>query len=196
MKVLLLGAGRAPGAVAVSDGGRWVLLNAPPDLERQMQRHPRLAADALAGVVLMDAHFDRAAGLMALRDGPPIELHATPAVFEELTTGLPLLQVLDRCCGVHWHLMAVAGEQATAQFRIEGVPALCFTAIATAQEVPGERVALQVEDLRDGRRLLYWPGPPPLPPDLDADLVLCAGELPGAGAADAPAANHGMEIEL
>jgi pyrroloquinoline quinone biosynthesis protein B len=174
MKLLLLGAeGSAARAAALSDGSRWVLLNAPTDLERQLQRHPQLHAQPLAGVVLMDAQMDHVAGLLGLREGPPVELYATPAVFETLTTELPLLQVVDRCCGVRWHLLPVAGDSAAAPFRIEALPGLRFTAFAAGDEhAPGSTLALEVEDLRDGRRLLYWPGPWPLPANHGADCLL------------------------
>ncbi|NML14742.1 MBL fold metallo-hydrolase [Azohydromonas caseinilytica] len=221
MKLLLLGAeGSAARAAALSDGSRWVLLNAPTDLERQLQRHPQLQREPLAGVVLMDAQMDHVAGLLGLRDGPPVELYATPAVFEALTTELPLLQVVDRCCGVHWHLLPVAGDSAVATFRIEALPNLRFTAFAAGDEYsPGASLALEVEDLRDGRRLLYWPGPWPLPSNPGADCLLLgdpATALPPEGTArrvllhpaapppPAPAleavgveqAFDGMEIEL
>lgn len=174
MKLLLLGAeGASARAVALSDGGRWLLLNAPADLERQLRRHPQLTREPLAGVVLLDAQMDHAAGLLGLRDGPPVELWATPAVFEELTMGLPLLQVVDRCCGVRWHLLPVAGETAAAQFRIDALPSLRFTALAAGDALaPGQTVALHIEDLRDGRRLLFWPGPWPLPEDHGADCLV------------------------
>jgi pyrroloquinoline quinone biosynthesis protein B len=187
MKLLLLGAeGSAARAAALSDGSRWVLLNAPTDLERQLQRHPQLQAQPLAGVVLMDARMDHVAGLLGLREGPPVELYATPAVFETLTTELPLLQVVDRCCGVRWHLLPVAGDSAAAPFRIEALPSLRFTAFAAGDELsPGSTLALEVQDLRDGRRLLYWPGPWPLPANHGADCLLLGdgdAALPDDGA--------------
>jgi len=193
MKLLLLGAeGSAARAAALSDGSRWVLLNAPTDLERQLQRHPQLQAQPLAGVVLMDAQMDHVAGLLGLRDGPPVELYATPAVFESLTTELPLLQVVDRCCGVHWHLLPVAGDSAAAPFRIDGLPGLRFTAFAAGDEhSPGGSLALEVEDLRDGRRLLYWPGPRPLPANHGADCLL----LGDSGAAQ-PGENSARRVLL
>jgi pyrroloquinoline quinone biosynthesis protein B len=193
MKLLLLGAeGSAARAAALSDGSRWVLLNAPTDLERHFQRHPQLQAQPLAGVVLMDARMDHVAGLLELRGGPPVELYATPAVFETLTTELPLLQVVDRCCGVRWHLLPVAGDSAAAPFRIDAMPSLRFTAFAAGDEhAPGATLALEVEDLRDGRRLLYWPGPWPLPLNHGADCLLL-----GDGGTDMPDASTALRVLL
>jgi pyrroloquinoline quinone biosynthesis protein B len=161
---------RTQRSVAVSaDGDRWVLLNASSDISQQWHDNPRLQAGPLAGVVLMDAQLDHVAGLLGLRDGPPLDLFATPAVFEDLTNDLPLLNVLDSYCGIRWHMMPVAGDCTATEFRVAAVPQLRFTAMAIPGGAPhyrarrrapivGDRVALQVMDLRDGRRLFYAPG--------------------------------------
>jgi pyrroloquinoline quinone biosynthesis protein B len=170
---------RAQTCIAVSaDGQSWVLLNASPDLCQQIRSHPQLHAagedgDGTPGtrikaVVLLDAQVDHVAGLLGLRDGPCLDLYATPCVFEDLTTGLPLLNVLQHYCGTRWHMLPVAGDRICAEFQIEGFEALHFTAVAIAGQAPpyslhrreqvvGDHVALLVEDLRDGARLFYSP---------------------------------------
>lgn len=162
---------RAAGAVALSgDGQRWVLMNVSPLVADQLAtdarllRHPGLPDAAVRAVVLTDAQVDHVTGLLSLRDGAPIHLYATPAVFEELTHALPVLPLLEHYCGVHWHVIPVAGECRTAVFRIEGQPTLEFTAIATDGPLPphaarpdspgiGETIALAVRDTVTGQRL-------------------------------------------
>ncbi|HSV47530.1 MAG TPA: pyrroloquinoline quinone biosynthesis protein PqqB, partial [Ramlibacter sp.] len=120
-------------------------------------------------VVLMDAQIDHVTGLLGLREGPCIDLYATPCVFEDLTTGLPLLNVLQHYCGTRWHLLPVAGDRKSAEFEIAGFASLRFTALAIPGKAPpysphrreqviGDNIALLIEDLRSGARLFYSPG--------------------------------------
>lgn len=92
---------RTQSSIAVSaDGEAWVLLNASPDIGTQIRNHPQLHPrrptngalrdTPIKAVALMDAQIDHVTGLLGLREGPPIDLYATPCVFEDLTTGLPL----------------------------------------------------------------------------------------------------------
>lgn len=174
---------RADGAVALSgDGRHWVLLNVSPLVADQLAtdarllRHHGLPDAAVRAVVLTDAQVDHVTGLLSLRDGAPIHLYATPAVFEDLTHALPVLPLLEHYCGVHWHVIPVAGECRTAVFRVEGQPTLEFTAIATDGPLPphamrpdspaiGETIALAVRDTVTGQRLF------------------CASQIQRAGAA-------------
>lgn len=77
---------RTQASLAVSsDGRRWTLLNASPDLRAQIQAtpqlHPREAARAspIAAVVLTGAEIDQTAGLLSLRERSPFTLCATAA---------------------------------------------------------------------------------------------------------------------
>jgi pyrroloquinoline quinone biosynthesis protein B len=108
-------------------------------------------------VVLTGMQRDQIDGLLDLRNGAPIDLYATPAVFEHLTLALPLLPVLQQFCGVQWHLIPVAGEQRSAEFTIERLPSLVFTAL-TAGGTTGERIALAVRDEGTGARLFVVHG--------------------------------------
>jgi pyrroloquinoline quinone biosynthesis protein B len=121
-------------------------------------------------VVLMDAHIDHVAGLLSLREGPRLNVFATPAVFEDLTTGLPLFHVLENYCGIRWQVLPVAGDQLEANFQVPGMNDLRFTALAMPGDAPpyslhrreataGDHIAVLVEDLRNGHRLFYSPGP-------------------------------------
>ena len=189
---------RTQSSIAVSpDGKRWVLLNASPDIGQQLRMqpilHPKqgLRDTPIKAVILMDAQIDHATGLLSLREGPPIELYVTPCVFEDLTTGLPILTVLEHYCGVHWHLLPVAGEQKVAEFAVEGFESLRFRAIAIPGKAPpysphrhdpkvGDNIALEITDLRNGKRLFYAPGlgevgPQELEWMSDCDLLMIDG---------------------
>ena len=120
-------------------------------------------SDDGATVVLTSMQREQVSGLLDLRDGAPIELYATPAVFEHLTLTLPLLPVLQQFCGVQWHLIPVAGEQRAADFTIERLPTLVFTALtavdaARGDAATGERIALAVRDERSQARLFVVHG--------------------------------------
>ncbi len=116
-----------------------------------------------AAVVLTGMQREQVSGLLDLRDGAPIDLYATPAVFEHLTLTLPLLPVLQQFCGVQWHLIPVAGEQRAADFMVERLPTLVFTALtsvdaARGDAATGERIALAVRDERSRSRLFVVHG--------------------------------------
>jgi len=169
-------AARTQSSIAVSaDGERWVLLNASPDLGQQLRSQPALHPRGeprhtpIEAVVLMDAQIDHVTGLLSLREGPPVELYCTPCVFEDLTSGLPILPTLQHYCGVHWHLLPVAGDDTIADFRIDALPGLRLRAMAIAGKAPpysphrndpavGDNIALIVDDVASGERLFYAPG--------------------------------------
>ena len=162
--------------MAVGNGlGQWVLVNMSPavahqlDSDLQLDRHPGLADAEVRAVVLTDPQVDHVGGLLSLRGGAPIDLYATPAVFEQLTSSLPVLPVLQHYCGVHWHVVPVAGDRRVATFRVDGLPSLAFTAVATQAAPPphladsqppkvGDSIALAVQDLGTGQRVFCAPG--------------------------------------
>lgn len=165
------------GALALSDhGDHSVLLNIAPNVASQLQSdaslggHAGLQRGEVRTVLLTDAQVDHVSGLLCLRDGPPIDLYATPAVFEVLSQTLPVLQILQQFCGVHWHVIPVAGETLSANFHVAALPELEFTALATDSPVPpglgaldvpaatGLSIALAVRDPHSGQRLFCAPG--------------------------------------
>lgn len=176
MKIVVLrGAGGEHGITALGTAdGRWLLINVSAAVAQQLAdggapHLPGLHDAQVRAVVLTGAQIEQAGGLLGLRGGAPIDLYATPAVFEELTSALPVLPVLQHYCGVHWRVVPVAGDQAVAPFRVDGMPTLAFTAIATRVPQPphaahrrstlvGDSIALAVQDLATGRRVFCAPG--------------------------------------
>lgn len=167
---------RSRGVIALGNGsGQWVLINMSPAVAHQLhsdaalQHHPGLQDAEVRAVVLTDAQVDHVGGLLSLRDGPAIDLYVTPTVFEQLTTALPVLPVLQHYCGVQWWVVPVAGDRRVASFRVDGLPTLEFTAVATQARQPphlahteapqvGDSIALAVVDLATGQRLFCAPG--------------------------------------
>lgn len=170
---------RTQSSIAISQDGApgegWLLVNASPDLPQQIRATPALqpghagqAGDQpIRAVVLLDSRLHHVAGLLSLRESRELEVYATPLVFEDLTQELPLLHVLQSYCRVRWRMLPIAGDQRSASFEIPGFPALSFAAVAVPAraprharqrgEAPGECIALQVQDLRSGRRLFLSP---------------------------------------
>lgn len=167
---------RMQSAIAISQDGQegegWLLINASPDLPQQIRATPALqpgrdGASPIRAVVLLDSRLHHVAGLLSLRESRELEVYATPLVFEDLTAELPLLHVLEHYCRVRWRMLPIAGDARSARFEIPGFPALGFSAMAVPARAPrharlrgeaaGECIALQVEDLRTGRRLFLAP---------------------------------------
>ena len=104
---------RTQSSVAVSaDRREWFLLNASPDIQAQIgacsDLWPFRAADGerqvrLRAVLLTDAELDHTLGLLLLREGRGLDVHATAAAHEVLDTGTGLLRVLAAYCPVRWH---------------------------------------------------------------------------------------------
>ncbi len=167
------------GVTAIAgDDGRWALINVSAAVAHQLEAEPQAGSDPALRrlhetsariVLLTDAQIEHVGGLLSLRRGAPIDLYATPAVFEELTTTLPVLPVLQHYCGVHWRVIPVAGDQRAASFRVEGMSSLEFTAVATRLPPPphaarerdpvvGDSIAIAVRDRLTGQRVFCAPG--------------------------------------
>ncbi|MDE1949101.1 MAG: pyrroloquinoline quinone biosynthesis protein B [Burkholderiales bacterium] len=177
MKIVVLhGAGGEQGITALgTNEGGWVLVNITASAARQLAGAGPAPVQAglrqaqARAIVLTDARIEHLGGLIALRDGAPIDLYATPALFEELTSQMPVLPMLQHYCGVHWRVVPVAGDHNVASFSVEGMPNLEFTAIATRVAPPahaahrrspvvGDSIALAVRDRETGQRVFCAPG--------------------------------------
>jgi pyrroloquinoline quinone biosynthesis protein B len=104
---------RTQSSIAVRSGDeRWFLVNASPDLRQQLADLPASERTGLrwtpvAGVLLTDAEIDHTAGLLLLRESSePLEIYSSAPVHEALSTHYPVLEMLERYCGVRWHEMS------------------------------------------------------------------------------------------
>lgn len=164
---------RTQSSIAVSaDGQQWVLFNASPDIRQQLEAFSEIQPSrqvrdtGIAGVVLVDAHIDHTTGLLILREGAPLPIYCTEPVFEDLTTGHPILSVLDHFCGVRHHPIPLTPGS---DFRVEGAPGLTLRALPLGSKPPpysphrndprpGDNIGIRVEDEEAGRSLFYAPG--------------------------------------
>ncbi|BBI61817.1 hypothetical protein HSBAA_31230 [Vreelandella sulfidaeris] len=75
---------RTQSSIAISsDGKRWLLCNASPDIRSQLNATPELWPNTLRGsgiaeVLLVDAQVDHVTGLLSLREGCPLDIWCTP----------------------------------------------------------------------------------------------------------------------
>jgi pyrroloquinoline quinone biosynthesis protein B len=94
---------RLQASLALSaDGRHWFLVGASPDIRAQIESFAPLRpegavrASALEGILLAGADLDHVLGLLVLREGGRLVIHATPAVRDALTNGLTIAPVLER----------------------------------------------------------------------------------------------------
>ena len=140
---------RTQSSIAVSsDGRKWLLLNASPDIRQQIAATPELQprpgddlrASPIAGVVLTSGDVDHVAGLLCLREGQPFSVYATPRVLTALANN-PIFNVLDPA------LVERITVQLDQPFTPDGLENLSIEPFA----VPG-KVALWLEDREGGPR--------------------------------------------
>lgn len=156
--------------------GDWYLVNASPDVREQLElvRDPgetALRSNPVAGVILTDAEIDHTAGLIILRESAePLDIYGTSAVREALSTGFPVLRVLEGYSGVRWHDLEPGErtrlpEEGSAGLEIEpfAVPADPPLYMGAAGDDPpkfeenGLGVGLTFTDLETGRVAVYAP---------------------------------------
>ena len=164
---------RTQSSIAVSENNTdWILINASPDILSQLRASPALQParairdSGIAAVILMDAQVDHVTGLLMLRErSSPLPLHATSEVFADLSTGLPLLNVLSHYCGVDRQTIQPDGGA----FTIAPLANTQFTPISLSSKAPpysphrndphaGDNIGLTITDQRTGAKLFYAPG--------------------------------------
>jgi pyrroloquinoline quinone biosynthesis protein B len=164
---------RTQSSIAVStDKKHWLLINASPDIRTQlnsnslMQPAGELRDTGITAVMLVDSQIDHTTGLLILRESKqPLELYCGDSVYEDLTTGFPVLNMLQHYCGVNRHILKIDGSSTT----VNGVDDLRVTAVPLSSKAPpysphrdaptpGDNVGLWIEDQITGGKLFYAPG--------------------------------------
>jgi pyrroloquinoline quinone biosynthesis protein B len=157
---------RTQSSVAVSaDYRHWFLLNASPDIRRQIEAFPALHSGAgratpLQAVLLTDAELDHTLGLLLLREGRALELHATPAVHETLCRGTAVLATLERYCHVDWRPVVPGVTVPLADglsYRAFDVPTTKRARFPGGPD-QGRVVGYRLTDEHSGRAAVYLPG--------------------------------------
>ncbi|MGY4652468.1 pyrroloquinoline quinone biosynthesis protein PqqB [Mycobacterium sp. URHB0021] len=197
---------RSQSSIAVSaDRQTWFLFNASPDIQSQIESFPDLHPDEgrvvrLQAVLLTDAELDHTLGLLLMREGRGLEVHATESVHETLTTGSGVLKTLEAYCPVKWQPVLPGAEVPLGNgsnglsycaFDVPTDKRMRFPSPSTHGRVVGYRIT----DAGTGRSLVYLPCVQQLTPDILEQLAGCSGllidgtcwrddELPRLGLAD------------
>jgi pyrroloquinoline quinone biosynthesis protein B len=127
--------------------------------------------------VLIDAQIDHTTGLLMLREGTvKREIYCTDMVYQDLTTGNPLLNILGHYCGINHHQVPTDGKTS---FEVQGATNLKFTAVALKSAAPpysphrndphpGDTIGVLIEDTSSGKKCFYAPGLGEIEPHLPA----------------------------
>jgi pyrroloquinoline quinone biosynthesis protein B len=160
---------RTQSSIAVSaDQRRWYLVNASPDVHAQIESFPALhpssgpdggRAVPLEAVLLTDAELDSTLGLLLLREGRGLVLHATEATRDTLRDGTALLRTLEAYCPVEWRPVVPGVDVPLADglsYRAFDVPTTKRARFGTGTE-EGRVVGYRLTDERSGRALVHLP---------------------------------------
>ncbi len=188
---------RTQSSIAVSANGTdWILFNTSPDIKKQMDDFPALQParevrdTAISAIVITDAQIDHVTGMLTLREhNKPWEVYTTRAVYEDLTTGFPVFNILGHFRGINHH--EIATDESS--FTIPSAEGLIFTAVPLKSEappysphrhntVPGDNIGMRIEDTRSGKNVFYAPGLGEAEPHVmeymrNADVVLVDGTV-------------------
>jgi len=193
---------RTQSSIAVSpDYRQWFLLNASPDIHAQVESfsalRPGSAPDGsgstpddsesrtvpIRAVLLSDAELDHTLGLLLLREGRGLEVHATAAARDTLCDGTSLLRTLEAYCPVRW-VRVVPGRDTPLgdglSYRAFDVPTTKrprFESGSASKEGgngEGRVIGYRLTDVRTGGALVYLPVVQELTASVRRELAGCA----------------------
>ncbi|MGH7536980.1 MAG: pyrroloquinoline quinone biosynthesis protein PqqB, partial [Gemmatimonadales bacterium] len=185
---------RTQSSAAVSaDGERWFLLNASPDVHRQLARLPATGTPAavrhvpVEGVVLTDAELDHTLGVVLLREARWLQLWMTPAVRQVIEDDSRVLPVTRAFAQVQTHALPL-DVAAPLRYRdgsesgltVQGFPVPAGPPRFARAELPAHTVGLLVRNSHTSGVCAFVPGCGGLDDGLlarlaEADLVLFDG---------------------
>jgi pyrroloquinoline quinone biosynthesis protein B len=152
---------RTQDSIALTASEHWLLVNASPDVLRQVEafsalhpQSPRLSP--IAGVVLTNGDLDHVAGLLSLRESTPLVVLATDRVRAGLVQHNAVLRTLNRFDGhVTWVRLELGREVALERvgLGVTAVPApgkLPIHLMGVLDPSPEDNVALRVRPLGGG----------------------------------------------
>jgi pyrroloquinoline quinone biosynthesis protein B len=182
---------RTQSSVAFSaDDRHWFLLNASPDISWQIEAFPPLHApagkprgSAIEGILLTNADLDHTLGLLSLREGDRLFIHATAAVRRSLTEGISIAPLLGKFCGLEWIeppaevavLRYGNGGQSGMSYRVLPLPGKAprFVNDSGASEQSRHVIGYRILDERTGGRLIFLPDVSRITPQLATLLSQC-----------------------
>jgi pyrroloquinoline quinone biosynthesis protein B len=186
---------RTQSSIAVSsDGERWVLFNASPDIRTQLEQfpavHPRhgIRDSGIKAIILIDSQIDHTTGLLMLRESTqPLEVYCSEMVKQDLSSGFPLFTMLAHYCGVNHHPLPLD----CSGFTIPGIEDLRFYSHSLKSKAPpysphrhdphdGDNIGVLIEQIATGRTVYYAPGLGEIEPHVQqafarADCILVDG---------------------
>lgn len=157
---------RTQDSLAVSaDGEHWHLLNASPDILRQIEDNPFLQPRGLRhspirSIVLSNGDLDHVLGLFSLRESWPLVLYATSAVRRGLEERNAIFRTLKRFPDqVVWRELPLGSETALDHgLAIEARPApgkLPVHLVGVCEASPEDNVSIWLRDTVTGKRVAY-----------------------------------------
>jgi pyrroloquinoline quinone biosynthesis protein B len=158
---------RTQSSIAVrGSSGPWFLVNASPDLGRQLEllaspTRTGLRSTPIGGVLLTDAEIDHTAGLLLLRESNvPLPVYSSAEVRAALMDGYPVLRMLERYSGVRWSPIE-PGERvrlASSSLEVEAFPTGGDPPLYLGENGDGpEAMGLTFRDAETDRVLTYAP---------------------------------------
>ncbi len=169
---------RTQSSVAVSsDGARWLVLNASPDIRQQIAACKHLQPDAngaarnspIGAIALTGCEVDNIAGLLSVRERQPFVLYATQQVFDVIAAN-PIFNVLGetlvgRVKLEMEHCIAITDTDrdlglAVTPFPVPGKLALFLEdadSDSSMQNCEGCTIGLKVSERETGRYFCYVP---------------------------------------
>jgi len=143
-------------------GDRWLLVNASPEVLRQIERftplHPRAARDTgIGAIALTNGDLDHVLGLLSLRESQPLVVLATERVRAGLVERNAMLRTLARTPDqVTWRTLELGREVLLEAVGL-GVTAVAAPGklpvhlVGAVEPSPEDNVALRVRDLASDR---------------------------------------------
>ncbi|MGH7271461.1 MAG: pyrroloquinoline quinone biosynthesis protein PqqB [Polyangiaceae bacterium] len=157
---------RTQDSIAItSTGDRWLVINASPDVLRQIEHFEPLWPRAqrhtpIGAITLTNGDLDHVVGLLSLRESQPLRILATDRVRAGLTGHNAMLRTLERTVDqVTWTHLELGREVALDDIGV-GVTAhpapgkLPVHLAALLDPSPEDNVALRVRDLATGRSVV------------------------------------------
>jgi pyrroloquinoline quinone biosynthesis protein B len=164
---------RTQECVAVSsDGQRWWLLNASPEVRAQIESFPALSPRGLrdtplAGVLLTSGDLDHCLGLLSLRESQRLQVYATARVHEGFVEHNEMSRTLQRFDGqVTWQRLPLAeavaldGPQREWGLEVCALPVPGKPPLHARRREPHaeDNIGLRVSCRKTGAVLAYVPG--------------------------------------
>lgn len=166
---------RSQSSIAISSDRRnWYLVNASPDIQSQIESFSDLHPTGdrvvrLQAVLLTDAELDHTLGLLLMREGRGLEVHATESVHETLHSGSGVLRTLEAYCPVKWRPIVPGADTVLGEglsYRAFDVPTGKRPRFSGTIE-HGRVVGYRFTDSTTGRSLVHLP----CVQNLTADIV-------------------------